>query len=147
MTLRLPSMTIRGGAVTEYVLDAHALVWMLEGNPGLGAGARAVLSDPKSVLLLPVTALAEACWVVSKGRTSLAEWRSVIQSVAADRRVQVIQLNMAIVERAMSLPVPLEMHDGQIVATALLVADQGRDVRLLTTDRSIVKSGLVSIVW
>lgn len=53
--------------MTEYVLDAHALVWMLEGNPRLGLAARAVLSDPTSSLILPVTALAEACWVVSKG--------------------------------------------------------------------------------
>jgi PIN domain nuclease of toxin-antitoxin system len=82
---------MRSGIVTEYVLDAHALVWMLEGNPRLGLSARAVLSDPKSSLILPVTALAEACWVVGKGRTSLVDWRTVVQSVAADSRIQIIR--------------------------------------------------------
>jgi len=133
--------------VTEYVLDAHALIWMLEGNPRLGLAARAVLADPKSSLILPITALAEACWVVSKGRTSLADWRGVIQSVAADPRVQVLPLDAAIVQQAMSLPVELEMHDGQIVATALVLSNHGRDVRLLTMDRSIAKSGLLPTVW
>lgn len=133
--------------MTEYVLDAHALIWMLEGNPRLGLAARAVLADPKSSLILPITALAEACWVVSKGRTSLADWRGVIQSVAADPRVQVLPLDAAIVQQAMSLPVELEMHDGQIVATALVLSNHGRDVRLLTMDRSIAKSGLLPTVW
>jgi PIN domain nuclease of toxin-antitoxin system len=133
--------------VTEYVLDAHALIWMLEGNPRLGLAARAVLADPKSSLILPITALAEARWVVSKGRTSLADWRGVIQSVAADPRVQVLPLDAAIVQQAMSLPVELEMHDGQIVATALVLSNHGRDVRLLTMDRSIAKSGLLPTVW
>jgi len=106
-----------------------------------------VLADPKSSLILPITALAEACWVVSKGRTSLADWRGVIQSVAADPRVQVLPLDAAIVQQAMSLPVELEMHDGQIVATALVLSNHGRDVRLLTMDRSIAKSGLLPTVW
>ena len=29
----------------EYVLDAHALVWFLEGNPRLGVNARAVMQN------------------------------------------------------------------------------------------------------
>src|SRR5665213_449727 len=43
-------MTMRDGNVIDYVLDAHALVWMLEGNPRLGVAARLHLFwmlDPK----------------------------------------------------------------------------------------------------
>jgi PIN domain nuclease of toxin-antitoxin system len=91
--------------VTLHLLDAHALVWMLEGNARLGSLARAVLSDPASNLILPATALAEACWVVSKGRTSLRDWRDVLKAVQADSRIRVIGLDAAVIEKAMSLPV------------------------------------------
>jgi PIN domain nuclease of toxin-antitoxin system len=62
---RLPSLTRGSGIVIEHVVGAHALIWMLEGNPRLGANARAVFTDPASRLLVPVIALAEACWVVN----------------------------------------------------------------------------------
>jgi PIN domain nuclease of toxin-antitoxin system len=133
--------------VIVHVLDAHALVWMLEGNARLGLAAQSVLGDPNSSLLLPAIALAEACWVVQKGNTSLLDWRDVIKVVRADSRIQVVSLDAAIIERAMTLPTHLEMHDAQIVATALITRDGGADVRLLTRDRMIVASGLIAIVW
>jgi len=39
---------------TKYILDTHALIWFLEGNPRLGAGAKAVLENENSELILPV---------------------------------------------------------------------------------------------
>lgn len=120
---------------------------MLEGNERLGESARKVLEDQRSSLLLPVTALAEACWVVRKGKTALSGWEVVVDAVAADARVRVISLDAAIVMRAMSLTATLEMHDAQIVATALIHAEAGADVRLLTCDQTIIKSGVISVVW
>jgi PIN domain nuclease of toxin-antitoxin system len=32
----------------KYVVDTHALIWFLEGNPRLGAAAKTVLMDPVS---------------------------------------------------------------------------------------------------
>jgi hypothetical protein len=56
-------------------------------------------------------------------------------------------MDQSIIERAMSLPMPLEMHDSQIVATVLIRSDLGNDVRLMTCDGTIIGSGLVPIVW
>jgi PIN domain nuclease of toxin-antitoxin system len=36
----------------KYVLDTHALVWHLEGNPRLGPQAKEVIDDPLSILLV-----------------------------------------------------------------------------------------------
>jgi PIN domain nuclease of toxin-antitoxin system len=44
----------------KYVLDTHALVWHLEGNPRLGPQAKKAIEDPLSNLVLPIIALAEA---------------------------------------------------------------------------------------
>jgi PIN domain nuclease of toxin-antitoxin system len=48
------------------VVDTHALIWFLEGNPRLGAAAKTVLMDPDSELILPAIALAEAVWIDSR---------------------------------------------------------------------------------
>ncbi len=85
--------------------------------------------------------------MVGKGRTSLRDWRDVIRVVRSDSRIRVIALDGAIIERAMSLPPPLEMHDAQIVATALVERDSGANVHLLTQDQTIMASGLIAIVW
>ena len=58
---------------TKHVVDTHALVWFLEGNPRLGANAKAILEDADSNLIVPVIALAEACWIIERERTSIPE--------------------------------------------------------------------------
>ena len=47
----------------------------------------------------------------------------------------------------MSLSTINEMHDRQIVATALVLANRGETVQLLSCDKNIIASGLVPIVW
>jgi PIN domain nuclease of toxin-antitoxin system len=59
--------------VTKHVLDTHAIIWFLENHQALGQAAKALLSDPASELVLPVIALAEAVFIVDKGRTSLPD--------------------------------------------------------------------------
>jgi PIN domain nuclease of toxin-antitoxin system len=54
----------------KYIVDTHALIWFLEGNPRLGIRAKAILSDLSSELILPAIALAESVWIVSRGKTS-----------------------------------------------------------------------------
>jgi PIN domain nuclease of toxin-antitoxin system len=54
---------------SKFVLDAHALIWYLEGNRRLGTAAKIIVDDPASDLILPVIALAEAAHIISKGRT------------------------------------------------------------------------------
>ena len=56
---------------TKFVLDTHALVWFVTGDARLGGQARAVMSDPTAEMLLPTTALAEACYIIERGRTSI----------------------------------------------------------------------------
>jgi PIN domain nuclease of toxin-antitoxin system len=47
----------------KHVLDTHALVWHLEGNPRLGPQAKKAIDDPLSNLILPIIALAEAAYL------------------------------------------------------------------------------------
>lgn len=131
----------------EYVADTHALIWFLGGNPRLGPNARAVMQDPASVLYLPVIALAEACWVVDRGRTSIPSVADLLADVDADPRIAVVPLNRAILNRSLTLAAISEMHDRQIAATALELSSAASRVPVLTCDANITASGLVSVVW
>lgn len=131
----------------KYVVDTHALVWFLEDSPKLSDGAKAVLSDYKSSLVLPAIALAEAVWIIDQGKTAIPSSTDLLDAISADFRIKIHPLDRAVVEKTTVMSAINEMHDRQIVATALVMQDNGEDVALLTCDRNITQSNLIPIVW
>lgn len=75
----------------EHVVDTHALLWLLDGNPRLGSNAKAVMSDANAIFVLPIIALAEACWVVEHGKSTIAQVPDLIAAASADWRAPVRQ--------------------------------------------------------
>jgi PIN domain nuclease of toxin-antitoxin system len=132
---------------TKYVVDTHALVWFVEGNPRLGARAKVVLEDQTSELIVPIIVLAEACWLIEHGRTSIPTIASFLVGADADPRVIVVPLDRVVLDKTLSLTAITEMHDRQIVATALLLTEQKQSVAVLTKDTTIRDSGLVPVIW
>lgn len=131
----------------KYLLDTHPLVWYLEGNPRLGTQAKAVIDDPSSELVLPLIALAEAAFIVERGRTSIPGVQELIGSVQADPRIEIYPLNWEVFELSLALSAIPELHDHFIVATALHLQTLGQTVSLLTKDATIAKARLVSVIW
>lgn len=131
----------------KYLLDTHPLVWYLEGNPRLGAQAKAAIDDPSSELVLPLIALAEAAFIVERGRTGIPGVPELISSVRADPRIEIYPLNWEVFEQSLAVRVIPELHDRFIVATALHLQGLGHTVSLLTKDATITGAGLVSIIW
>jgi len=132
---------------TKYVVDTHALVWFLEGNPRLGANAKAILESEDSELVVPVIALAEACWIIEHGRTSILAPADFLSAVDADPRVTVISLDRSVLDKTLAITAIEEMHDRQIVATALLLIDRMETAAVLTKDANIHNSGLIPTIW
>jgi PIN domain nuclease of toxin-antitoxin system len=132
---------------TKHIVDTHALVWHLEDNPRLGSSAKIVMSDPSSELVLPMIALAEACWMVEHGKSTISNVQDLLAAVGADPRLEITPLNREILDRSLGLTAIDEMHDRQIVASALVVQDKGATVALLTRDSVIQSSGLVTVIW
>jgi PIN domain nuclease of toxin-antitoxin system len=130
-----------------HVVDTHALLWHLQGDARLGAQAKAVLNDPASTLVLPIIALAEACWIVEIGRTSIPSVSDLLAAVDADARVAIMPLDRATLDETLALSAISEMHDRQIVAAARLLQSQGNTVAVLTKDGNIIASQLVTVVW
>ncbi len=131
----------------KYVIDTHALIWFFEGNSRLGINANAILSSPDSQLVIPATTLAEAVWIVERGKTSIPSVNDLLSAIEEDYRIVVYPLNQEVVEKTIHLSTINEMHDRQIAATALVLASKGEDVKLLTCDLNITNSGLVPITW
>jgi len=132
---------------SEYVIDAHALIWYLTGSPRLGINARVVLTDAATILYLPIIALAEACWAVERGKTNVPTVAALLADVDADPRITVVPLDRNILDRAQVITSVHEMHDRQIAATALYLSTHETSVSLLTCDADIVASKVVPIVW
>ena len=65
----------------KYVVDTHALIWFLEGNPRLGSNAKNILSQSTSELVIPATTLSEDVWIVERGRTSIPSADTLLKVV------------------------------------------------------------------
>jgi PIN domain nuclease of toxin-antitoxin system len=131
----------------EFAVDAHALIWLAEGNPLLSANALAALQGASNRLYLPIIALAEACWAVAKGKTGIASAATLLAGLDADSRWAVMPLDRAILDCSLSLTAISEMHDRLIAATALQLGGSGGKVPLVTRDPDITASGLVPVLW
>lgn len=131
----------------KYVIDTHALIWFLEGNQRLGTQAQAILSNLDSQLVLPAIALAEAAWIVERGKTSIPSVNALFNAINNDPRIAVYPLDQRnIINQTLSLLSINEMHERQIVATAMILLNQGETVALLTCDQNITASGVISII-
>jgi PIN domain nuclease of toxin-antitoxin system len=133
----------------KYILDAHALIWYLEGSKRLSRKARGVMADPDSQLVLPIIALAEATFIIERGRTTIPDVSQFLRRVEADARIEIIPLTTAIFKRSLTpegLRIP-ELHDRFIVSTGLHLQDLGDTVEIITTDQLITSVRVVPVLW
>lgn len=133
----------------KYILDTHALLWYLEGNPRLGQRAKVAMSATDSEMILPLIALAEATLLIEKGRVSIPSVSDLLLDVENDDRIEIYPLTFAILERSLTpegARIP-ELHDRFIVSTGLYLQDLGHSVVILTKDNSITNAGVLSVIW
>ena len=74
--------------------------------------------------LCPIIALAEACWMIEHGKSTISNVYELLAAVDADPRLEITPLNREILDRSLGIAVIDEMHDCQIVASALVLQDK-----------------------
>jgi len=131
----------------RHIVDAHALIWYLEGNVKLGGAAKAVLGDAASDLVLPVIALAEAAHVVNKGKTLIPNAPTLFDRVERDPRFEVYPLTYEVLQTSLQAASVPEMHDRLIVASGLYLQSLGEQVSILTKDLDITATALLPVIW
>lgn len=132
---------------TRYILDTHALIWHLEGNKLLGRDARTIIDDPSSTFVLPIIALAEAVFVVEKGRTAIPTVSDLLDDVEGDARIEVFPLTEEILTISLPLTAVPEIHDRLIVATGCYMQTLGETVEIITKDNEIALSNILTVTW
>jgi PIN domain nuclease of toxin-antitoxin system len=133
----------------KYILDTHALIWYLEGNRNLGQQAKATMGATDSEMVLPLIALAEAAYLIEKGRIGIPTVSDLLADIRDDERIEVYQLTLEVFERSLTLEglrIP-ELHDRFIVSTGLHLQDLGHTVTILTKDKSITDTGVLPVIW
>jgi PIN domain nuclease of toxin-antitoxin system len=128
-----------------YIIDTHALIWYLEGNPRLSSKAKSIMEDDTKEFVLPIIALAEAIFIVELGKTKIPSVSNLISDIDGST-IKIYPLDRDILNKTLSITV-IEMHDRQIVATALYLQEQGNEVAILTKDERITDSRLVDTIW
>jgi hypothetical protein len=71
----------------------------------------------------------------------------LLAQVRADSRIRVLALGQHILGLTLQCTAIDEMHDRQIVSSALFVQKRGFEVAILTRDENITASGLVPVIW
>lgn len=128
----------------RYIVDTHALVWYIIGDPRLGNGARQILDDPSAQLVIPTIVLAEAKHISERKRISIS-FDDIMQTIVADARVTLFSLDIFVVA---GMPENLDIHDGLIVATALSAQRLfAEEIAILTRDEMITTSNQLPVVW
>lgn len=127
-----------------YVVDTHALVWLLEDSPYISSAAIQALSDASATIVVPTIVLAEIAFLYSRNRI-VVPVEEVIEHVSEAANTLIYPLEESVVTR---LPTILNIHDAIIVATAIVFRDVvGEPTALVTRDEQIRKSGLVEVIW
>ncbi len=130
--------------MSRYVTDTHALLWYLGGSSLLGDAARAIFDEAvagTNELHVPAIVLAELI-MLSEKRNVHANVTEIISKLQDTRGFHLTALTPALALRIHSLAALGDIHDRLIVAQALET-----DCPLITRDKAIIDSRLVTTVW
>ena len=88
--------------------------------------------------------LAEISFLYARSRISV-NIQGVLDHIVSARNCTIYPLDEAV---AQHMPVSLDIHDGIIVATAIVFRDiMDQDVAVVTKDTQISASGIIDVVW
>jgi len=127
------------------LLDTHVVVWLALEPDKLSKRAREAIRAARleGGLAIAAISLLELAWLVEKGRVeTMLSVESFVRQCAS--KMTVLPITPEIAARAVSFPdaYPRDPQDRLIGATALV-----EGIELITHDKQIKKSGMISIVW
>jgi len=127
----------------DYVTDAHSLIWYFTDDPCLSQKAVEVFEGTvkEGIIIVPAVVLAEIMFIAKKGRIVLT-FEETLKKIEEYDNFYIAPLDIDILRVANKIEMEMEMHDKLIVATALYFK-----ATLITRDKRIKETGIVSIIW
>jgi PIN domain nuclease of toxin-antitoxin system len=129
------------------VADTHAVVWFLEEDRQLSAGAAQQLDacDEHGVIYVCYYTLVEVRYLVEKGKPSLDQEAGLFAAVDdPDTAIEAVPVDVGVIRRLLAVPRTMlkDPADRLIVATAIELG-----LPLVTRDSGIKESQLVECIW
>ncbi len=121
------------------IVDTHALIWFLEGNPRLGKKARAVLDSPNASLIVPVIVLGELYYYLRKNKRP-GDYAQIFTALSRDQRIAFRSIDADLIPL---IPDSLELHDGLIAA----ILKSEPHAALLSCDSLLKKWNPEKLIW
>ena len=118
------------------LLDTCAIIWCVSDPRSLSAAARKAVLDRRSRVHVAAISCAEIACLADDGRIAVTpHWRTWFNRAVANNGWSVLDINLATVQEAFSLPGPFHRDpaDRFIVAAARLL-----DLTIVTADRKIL---------
>lgn len=126
------------------VTDTHPWVWFLTANPRLSSTAKVILSDASNLIVIPSIVMLEIKYLYGRKRIPLS-FEEALEEIETAENILLHPLDISVITLAPSI---LEIHDAIIVGTTLYLSNELREpVTLITIDKAISDSGLVSVIW
>ena len=127
----------------NYVTDTHSLVWYFSDDARLSEKALRAFEETieEGIIIVPSIVLAEIIFIAKKGRITLT-FEETLRKIEDQENFEVAALDSDILKVADKIEVDMEMHDKLIVATSLHF-----ESALITRDKRINESGIVSTIW
>ena len=126
------------------VTDTHPWIWFLTANPRLSPKAKAALSDPTNLIIIPSIVTLEIKYLYERKRIPLS-FEDILLQIETGENIILHPLDISV---AIFAPTRLDIHDAIIVGTALCLSNElGQSVSLVTVDSTISNSGFVKVIW
>ncbi len=134
--------------MNQYVTDTHALYWHLMGSPKLSPVAQKIFQETDIGLhqiLIPSIVLVEMIYLIEKRRIDTSAVNKIFELLditGGSYDVATLNKNTAKALRQVPRSLIPDMPDRIIAATAYQLK-----LPLITRDKNIIKSEVVSIIW
>jgi PIN domain nuclease of toxin-antitoxin system len=126
----------------RYLLDTHALIWFLEGDPRLSGAAKNIICNDDKEVYLSVVSLWEMAIKISLDKLRLSQSLTQVIDILPQQNINLLPVNPAHVISVMSLPFEhRDPFDRLLIAQALV-----EDMAFMSNEALFLRYG-VNRVW
>ncbi|MCL2050952.1 MAG: type II toxin-antitoxin system VapC family toxin [Lachnospiraceae bacterium] len=119
----------------KYLLDTHAIIWLIEDSPKMPAKVKDICRDPNNQIFISSISLWEIAIKMSLDKLSLNIELYELLSIIQNSDIVVLQIKDDYLEKILSLPfVHKDPFDRLIIATAIT-----ENMTIITIDDDIQK--------
>lgn len=130
--------------MSRYLLDTHALLWMISGDPRLSERVCEIVKDPENKLFFSMAGYWEICIKVSLGKLSLQKnWEKHLDNELKTNDIQMLSIYPEHCREVVSLPfIHRDPFDRLMIAQCRV-----EPASFLSADGQMNKYPNLNVIW